>query len=206
MTEFEAFKILFHRLSVRKMVEIYNNHFSDSNICRLTTYNINQIFTNKTPYDLLQLYSTNIDIRDQWLAKDHFELDEVWYSYSDEEIMDYIIEEIDTLYKDIVCWHGIISLSDLQTELYTYIAERIRERFSLGNSNISYYYVSELHEWELEKSNEYNFYKFKQLYQYTKSKYENHILRYAETIFDEDDIIWHYENQLSYTGYIDLNL
>ena len=155
---------------------------------------------------MLQLYSTNIDIRDQWLAKDHFELDEVWYSYSDEEIMDYIIEEIDTLYKDIVCWHGIISPSDLQTELYTYISERIRERFSLGNSNISYYYVSELHEWELEKSNEYNFYKFKQLYQYTKSKYENHILKYAETICDEDDIIWHYENQLSYTGYIDLNL
>ena len=94
----------------------------------------------------------------------------------------------------------------MQTELYTYIAERIRERFSLVNSNISYYYVSELHEWELEKSNEYNFYKFKQLYQYTNSKYENHILRYAETIFDEDDIIWHYENQLSYTGYIGLNL
>lgn len=206
MNEFEAFKILFQRLSVRKMVEIYNNHFSDSNICRLTTYNINQIFANKTPYDLLQLYSTNIDIRDQWLAKDHLKLDEIWRSYSDEEIMDYIIEEIDTLYKDIVCWHGIISHSDLQTELYTYIAESIRERFSLGNSNIAYYYVSELHEWELEKSNEYNFYKFKQLYQYTKSKYENHILRYAETICDEDDIIWHYENQLSHTGYIDLNL
>ena len=201
MTEFEAFKILFKRLSVRKMVEIYDNHFSDSGICRLTTYNVNQIFAHHTPYDLLQLYSTNIDIRDQWLAKDHWVLDEIWCSYSDEEIVDYIIDEIDTLYEDSVCWHYIISSSDLQTELYTDIAEKIREHFGLGNTNIAYFYVSELDEWESERSDEYNFYKFKQLYLSTKAKYDNNKFRYAKTIYDEDDIIWYYENQMLQQGY-----
>lgn len=205
MTEFEAFKILFKKLSVRNMIDIYNRHFSDSNIYTLTTQNINKIFANYTPYRLLQLFSTNIDVRDQWLAKDHWNLDEAWCSYSDEEVIDYIIEEINVLYEDSVCWHGFISSSDLQIGLYIHIAENIREHFGLSNSNIAYYYISELHEWELEKSNEYNFYKFKQLYKSTKSKYENHKFRYAETICDEDDIIWHYENQLSYMGYIELD-
>lgn len=100
MTKFEAFEILFKKLSVWKMVEIYNNHFPGNNIYALTTQNINMIFANHTPYYLLQQFSSNIDIHDNWIAKDPWSLEDVWYSYSDEEIADYIEDEIVTLHQD----------------------------------------------------------------------------------------------------------
>lgn len=204
MNEFEAFKILFQRLSVWKMVEIYNNHFPDNTIYALTTNNINKIFANHTPYFLLQQFSTNIDIKDKWLVKDAWALTDVWYSFSDEEIASYIMDEVYALYEDSSCWYYIISSSEIKDELSVCIAQRIKEHFNFYNTDIALYYVSELKLWEFEKNEEYNFLKFNQLYRTIKEKYMNYRQNYVTCIVDEEDF-WHYENQLFQNGYIEVD-
>lgn len=204
MNEFEAFEILFQRLSVWRMVEIYNNHFPDGAIYRLTTSNINKIFANNTPYYLLQQFSTNIDIKDKWLVKDKWALTDVWYSFSDEEIISYIMDEVYALYEDFSCWYYIIDSSEIKEELSIGIAQRIKEHFNLYNIDIALYYISELKLWEFERDEEYNFQKFNHLYRTIKEKYMNYRPNYATDILDEVDF-WHYENQFLQNGYIEVD-
>lgn len=201
MNEFEAFEILFQRLSVWRMVEIYNNHFPDDTIYSLTTSNINKIFANHTPYYLLQQFSTNIDIKDEWLIKDKWALTDEWYSFSDEETVSYIMDEVYALYEDSSCWRYIIDSSDIKSELSISIAQRIKEHFNFYNIDIALYYVSELKLWEFERDEEYNFQKFSRLYRTIKEKYMNYRPNYATDILDEVDF-WHYENQFLQNGYI----